>query len=261
MRAAPFLPAIPFAERDVSARPSGFRASPTWRWLRHRLRLFRPGVAPWEPPWAAIGAAMAAALGAALGASVAPALAASPPRDSAPIAVMGLSLAMTPTQVLAVLRPQARGLRVATHACPGTPAARCIGRIRTRTPDGWLSVRFADPAAGDSGAGRAWRIRLVIAGAGAGAGAADPRVMRAAAAAHYGPPTEPDRSLWCPGRPAGSVCPPDRPRLHLVRRADGSSVLSLSDPGLRARRRRAAAPSAIMQSAGGPRGPAPRGAG
>ncbi|MBW4092282.1 MAG: hypothetical protein HIU82_14410 [Proteobacteria bacterium] len=209
--------------------------------------------------------------------------------DAAPVAVMGLSPAMSARQVLAVLRPQALELRRSTRPCAAAPTARCTALIRARTPDGWLTIRFADAAAidgpisrdsapGDSmttdsistdrastdrgsasagppGADRApaseaaagdpaiaWQIRLTI----SGAGTTDPDHVRAAAAAHYGQPTVPAANLWCPGVAPGAPCPPDRPRLRLIARPTGASVLILSDPGLRDRLAR---PDA-MRSAG-----------
>lgn len=212
------------------------------------LRLLRPGTAPWEPSWGALGAAIAAGALAAAALAAIPVFAA-PARaqaiEGAPIAVMGLSLSMTARQVIAALRPQALELRARSHACPTAPAVRCTDFVRARMPDGWLTIRFADsPPGAAAGRSLAWRIRLTI----IGAGNMDPRQVRAAAAAHYGPPTQPDRQLWCPGVTPGSACPPNQPRLRLIRRPNGASVLSLSDPGLRNRLARDSAAS--MPSAG-----------
>jgi hypothetical protein len=238
---------------------------------------------------ARLGAALAAAVLGAVALALRPsfAYAAEPDfaADAAPVAVMGLSPAMSARQVLAVLRPQALELRRSTRPCAAAPTARCTALIRARTPDGWLTIRFADAAAfhgpishdsapgdpistdrgttdrgsasaGTSGADRApapgvaaagdpaiaWQIRLTI----SGAGTMDPDHVRAAAAAHYGQPTAPAANLWCPGVAPGAPCPADRPRLRLIARPTGASVLILSDPGLRDRLAR---PDA-MRSAG-----------
>jgi hypothetical protein len=236
MRAA--LPSFPvtISRRDRRMRSAGALGVAL-------LRLFCPGTAPWEPPWATIGAGIAAALAAAMAAAIAatPACAAPPPPppasvsaaggaiQAAPIAVMGLSLAMTAHQVLAVLRPQALALQTRAHPCAGAPAARCIDLVRARMPDGSLEVRFVEAPPGGPGRSLAWRVRLTIAAHG------DPQGIQAAAAADYGPPTEPAHQLWCPGVTRGTVCPADQPRLRLAHGPNGASVLSLSDPGLRAR--------------------------
>lgn len=145
----------------------------------------------------------------------------------APVAVMGLRLGMTPADALAALRPQARRIDRTTGRCG---AARCVAALRARVPDGWLEIRFA-PAGTSSPTAReaAWRIRLTI----RGAGAADPRQVRAATEAQFGPPAQPSGLLWCPGAAPGSRCPPQGPRLRLTRGTHGARILSLSDPALR----------------------------
>ena len=112
-------------------------------------------------------------------------------------------------------------------------------------PDGWLTIQFADVLAADGAAtdaAVAWQIRLTIS-----AGNLGPREMRAATTAHYGAPTMPGAQLWCSGIAPGTPCPPNRPRLQLIDRPNGTSVLILSNPGLRDRLDRA---PAAMRSAG-----------
>jgi len=179
---------------------------------------------------------------------LAPCLAAAPDARAggaaAPIALMGLRLGMTPADVLAVLAPQAARVVRRTRPCGGR-TGRCLATLRARTPDGWVEVGFAPTDASAGNARRpaaremAWRIRLMI----GGAGSADPRQVRAATVAHFGPPSGPSRMVWCPG---GAPCPPRGPRLRLIRSAHGTSILSLSDPALRD-------PPAMLSRPGAPR--------
>ena len=226
----------------------GLLHPPIGRALRY---LLHPGQAPGETPRDGIGAALAvAALVATAGfAAIAPPAARAAAPDiataAAPVAVMGLSPSMTARQVLAVLRPQALELHQTTRPCAAAPTARCTALIRARMPDGSLTIQFADALAADGAATDApvaWQIRLTIS-----AGNLGPREMRAATTAHYGAPTTPGAQLWCPGIAPGTPCPPNRPRLRLIDRPNGTSVLILSNPGLRDRLDRA---SAAMRSAG-----------
>ena len=188
---------------------------------RRRVRLLLAGLLALLAPW--LGAAPDARAGGA----------------AAPIALMGLRLGMTPADALAVLAPQATRIVRRTRTC-GTAAAGCLATMRARTPDGWVEVGFSPRDPRRPGAREAvWRIRLTI----AGAGATDPRRVRAAAVAHFGPPSEPSPLLWCPG---GTPCPPRGPRLRLIRGAHGASILSLSDPALRD-------PPAALSRPGAPR--------
>ena len=205
-------------------------------------RPVRPGATPPGTLWTAIAAALLAAAVLALPTAPASAAPSEPAQVGAPVAIMGLSLAMTAPQVMNVLRPQVLRLSRHTHPCPAAPAARCTDLILAHTPDGALMIRFADTQPGDpSGPALAWRIRLTIRGAGLTA------------------PARPARQLWCLGVAPGAPCPPGRPRLRLIRRPDGTSILSLSDPGLRDRLARASA--AAMRSAGArpPHAPPPAG--
>ena len=171
---------------------------------------------------------------------------------AAPIALMGLRLGMTPADVLAVLAPQAARVVRRTRPCGGR-TGRCLATLRARTPDGWVEVGFAPTDSSSGNAHRpaaretAWRIRLMI----GGAGSADPRQVRAATVAHFGPPSGPSRMVWCPG---GAPCPPHGPRLRLTQGAHGTSILSLSDPALRE------SPAALSRPGAPPaRTPAPAG--
>ena len=226
----------------------GLPHPPIGRALR---RLLHPGQASGKTLRGGIGATLAAA---ALAATVSfvvivppTARAAAPDiaTDGAPLAVMGLSPSMTARQVLAVLRPQALELSQSIRLCAAAPAAGCTALVRARMPDGWLTIRFADaPTANGPAADAsvAWQIRLTISSGNLG-----PREMRAATTAHYGAPIAPDAQFWCPGIAPGTPCPPDRPRLQLIERPNGTSVLILSDPALRDRPART---PATMRSAG-----------
>ena len=140
------------------------------------------------------------------------------------IAVMGLHPGMTPAEVLAALRPQAPTVARRLGACPkghaGQPTGNCLRALSARVPDGRILISFAGRPA------RAWRIRLLT------DDTADPRRLRAAALANFGPPAYPGALLWCATR-AGGGCGPAGPRLRLRSGPGGVSILSLSDPSLR----------------------------
>ncbi|MGC8475052.1 MAG: hypothetical protein ACP5NP_01735 [Acetobacteraceae bacterium] len=143
-----------------------------------------------------------------------------PPVRAAGIAVMGLHPGMTVAEVLAALRPQTQTVARRLGACPGRGAGRCLRALSALVPDGRILVSFAGSPA------RAWRIRLLT------DTTADPRRLRAAALASFGPPAQPGGLLWC-ARSAGRGCGPKAPRLRLRSAPGGGSILSLSDPSLR----------------------------
>ncbi len=130
--------------------------------------------------------------------------------------LLGLRLAMTPAEIIAVLRPQSAAITESSRPCHDPAGQDCVESVTAKLPDGRIEVLFAHDAA--------WRISLTV----TARGPRDWNVLRAAAIEHFGMPSAAG-DVWCAGADEAG-CPSDRPMMTLERNGSAAGVLTLFDP-------------------------------